>query len=78
MLTRIALLNIVKHRKRSLVVFAAAAVAVGIVISISGMFEGIRRSFFEGLVPDTGHIHHGCGPFCFDACLLTRSPPPEG
>jgi putative ABC transport system permease protein len=56
MIARIALLGVVKHYKRSLVVVAASAVACAVMISMGSLLNGLTASFYDGVVPASGHV----------------------
>lgn len=56
MLLRIALLGAVKHYKRSLVVAGAVAVACAVMIAIGSLLVGITASFYDSVVPVSGHV----------------------
>jgi putative ABC transport system permease protein len=56
MFAKVALLNIVKHAKRSLVVFVAVAIAVLVLSLIGGVIRGIQETVLGSIVPTAGHI----------------------
>ena len=56
MFVTLALRNIVKHGKRSLVVIVAVAVAVGVLSGISGTIRGMTDTVLESIVPTAGHV----------------------
>jgi putative ABC transport system permease protein len=56
MFAKIALLNIIKHAKRSVVVFAAVAVAVLILSLVAGLVRGVVGTFLSSIVPTAGHV----------------------
>jgi len=56
MFAKIALLNIVKHAKRSVVVFVAVALAVLVLCAVGGVIRGISDTVLGSIVPTAGHI----------------------
>lgn len=56
MFGKIALLNIVKHAKRSVVVFVAVAIAVFVLSLIGGVIRGIQDTVLGSIVPTAGHV----------------------
>lgn len=56
MFFKIALLNIIKHYKRSLVVLIAVVIAVLVMSVVSGAIRGLTESFTNNLLPESGHI----------------------
>jgi putative ABC transport system permease protein len=56
MFAKLALLNIVKHAKRSLVVFIAVAVAVMVLSLIGGVIRGFTDTILSSIIPTAGHI----------------------
>jgi putative ABC transport system permease protein len=59
---KIALLNIKKHLKRSLLVIFAVTISVVLLEFVSGMIDGLKSSFFDNMLRDTGHLQiHGQG-----------------
>ncbi len=56
MFAKIALLNIVKHAKRSVVVFVAVAIAVLVLSLIGGVLRGIQDTVLGAIIPTAGHI----------------------
>lgn len=58
---RLALLNIGKYRRRSTVIVISVALSMVVMVFVSGMLGGLRKSFFANLVQQSGHlqIHDG-------------------
>lgn len=56
MIPRLAFLSAVKHWKRSLVVSGAVAVACAVMIAIGSLLNGITGSFYDSVIPNSGHI----------------------
>jgi putative ABC transport system permease protein len=56
MFAKIALLNIVKHAKRSVVVFVGVAIAVLVLSLVGGVVQGVMGTFIASIVPTAGHI----------------------
>jgi putative ABC transport system permease protein len=56
MFAKIALLNIVKHAKRSVVVFVAVAIAVLVLSLIGGVVRGLTDTVLSSIVPTAGHL----------------------
>jgi putative ABC transport system permease protein len=56
MFAKIALLNIVKHAKRSVVVFVAVAIAVLVLTLVGGLVRGVVNTFLSSIVPTAGHV----------------------
>jgi len=56
MFAKIALLNIVKHARRSAVVFVAVAIAVLVLTLIGGVIRGIQDTVLGSIVPTAGHV----------------------
>ncbi|MGM0675621.1 MAG: hypothetical protein ACQETQ_13085, partial [Spirochaetota bacterium] len=55
-LPRIALLNITKHPRRTLLIMFAVMLSVVVMLFLEGMLEGMRRTFFQSTLRDTGHV----------------------
>jgi putative ABC transport system permease protein len=53
---KIALLNLRKHLKRSLLILGIVAFSVVIMIFVSGLFEGMRVAFFQNMFSSSGHV----------------------
>ena len=53
---KIALLNIKKHYKRSLVIIFAVTISVVVMILVGGMMDGMRDNFFNNLLTESGHL----------------------
>lgn len=53
---KVAYLNILKHPKRTLIILAAVALSVIVLVFMAGLFEGLRRSFFEQMLSSSGHL----------------------
>ena len=56
MIPRLALLQALKHYKRSLVVLGAATVAVTVMITVGSLLNGITASFYDTVIPNSGHV----------------------
>jgi len=56
MFAKIALLNIVKHAKRSVVVFVGVALAVLILSLVGGVIRGLTDTVLSSIIPTAGHI----------------------
>ena len=56
MFAKIALHNIVKHGKRSAVVFVGVAIAVLVLSLIGGVVRGLTDTVLSSIVPTAGHI----------------------
>ena len=56
MFAKIALLNIVKHANRSVVVFLGVAVAVLVLSLVGGLVRGVMGTFVSSIVPTAGHV----------------------
>ena len=56
MFAKIALLNILKHAKRSVVVFVGVAIAVLVLSLVGGVIRGIQDTVLGSIVPTAGHI----------------------
>jgi len=56
MFAKIAVLNIVKHARRSVVVFAAVAVAVFALTFIGSLIKGFESGFLDSILPTAGHL----------------------
>lgn len=73
MFFRMALLNLVKHRRRTALIVFAIMVSVLVMELMAGMFEGMRVNFFRNLTRESGHVQiHAAGyadrlnPFSLD------------
>lgn len=53
---KIAFLNIRKHMKRTLLIIGAVALSVVVLVVVSGLFEGLRSSFFDNMLSSSGHL----------------------
>lgn len=53
---QIAIRNLQKHLRRTLVIIMAVAVSVMSMILISGMIEGMKVNFFTSTLNDSGHL----------------------
>jgi putative ABC transport system permease protein len=61
-LPRIAVLNITKHPRRTLLIVFAIMLSVMVMLFVEGMLDGMRRTFFQRTLRDTGHIQlHDAG-----------------
>ncbi len=76
MFTKLALLNLKRHLKRTILILFAIAVSVVMMEVIAGLFEGFRNSFFRNLSNRGSHVViHGKGwedrldPFSIDYTL---------
>ena len=56
MFAKIALLNIVKHAKRSVVVFVGVALAVLVLSLVGGVIRGLTDTVLSSIIPTAGHI----------------------
>ena len=56
MLLRMALYNLAKHRRRTVLIVFAVLVSVLVMELMSGMFQGIRINFMTTLTEEGGHI----------------------
>lgn len=56
MFAKIALLNVLKHAKRSAVVFVGVAVAVLVLSLVGGLIRGILGTVLSSIVPTAGHV----------------------
>jgi putative ABC transport system permease protein len=73
MFLRMALLNLVKHRRRTALIVFAIMISVLVMEVMAGMFEGMRVNFFRNLTRESGHVQiHAAGyrdrlnPFSLD------------
>ena len=55
-LPRIAVLNISKHPRRTLLIAFAIMLSVLVMLFVEGMLDGMRRTFFQRTLRDTGHL----------------------
>ncbi len=53
---KIAFLNIFKHAKRSVVVFLAVMIAVGIMVGVNAAMSSISGTLVTNILPSSGHI----------------------
>jgi putative ABC transport system permease protein len=53
---RLALLSILTHRRRSAIIVLSVLVSVVFMILVEGMLGGLRTSFFEDLLQQSGHL----------------------
>jgi putative ABC transport system permease protein len=61
-LPRIAVLNISKHPRRTLLIVFAIMLSVMVMLFVEGMLDGMRRTFFQRTLRDTGHLQlHDAG-----------------
>ena len=61
-LPRIAVLSITKHPRRTLLIVFAIMLSVMVMLFVEGMLDGMRRTFFQRTLRDTGHIQlHDAG-----------------
>jgi putative ABC transport system permease protein len=61
-LPRIAVLNITKHPRRTLLIVFAILLSVMVMLFVEGMLDGMRRTFFQRTLMDTGHLQlHDAG-----------------
>lgn len=56
MFIKIAWLNLVKHRRRTLLIIFAVMVSVLVMEVVSGMFHGMTVNFFKSLTREGGHV----------------------
>jgi len=61
-LPRIAVLNLSKHPRRTLLIVFAILLSVVVMLFVEGMLDGMRRTFFQRTLRDTGHLQlHDAG-----------------
>lgn len=53
---RLAWLNIRKYRRRSSIIVFSVLLSVVVMVAVGGMMDGLRRSFFSGLLQESGHL----------------------
>ena len=59
---RMAALSILTHRRRSVIIAVSVLVCVVFMILVAGMLGGLRRSFFDDLLQQSGHLQiHAAG-----------------
>lgn len=56
MFIRLALLNLRRHRRRTLLIMFSVAMSVMVMELVAGMFEGFRDGFFRNLSDEGGHV----------------------
>ena len=56
MFVRMAVMNLVKHGRRTILIVFAIMVSVLVMEVIAGMFYGIRANFFRNLTQEGGHV----------------------
>ena len=56
MYLKMAISNLVKHRRRTLLIVFAVMVSVLVMEVVAGMFHGIRANFFRNLTQEGGHV----------------------
>lgn len=56
MFAKIALLNIIKHARRSAVVLLAVAISVAVLTFIGSLINGFERGFLDSILPTAGHL----------------------
>ncbi len=56
MFFKLAVFNVIKHRRRSLLIIFAVFASVLVMEVVAGMFHGIRQNFFENLTQQGGHV----------------------
>lgn len=56
MIFRMALLNLRKHWKRTLLILFAVMVSVLVMEVVAGMFQGISANFFRNITQEGGHV----------------------
>lgn len=55
-LLRMALFNLLKHRRRTLLIVVAVLLSVLVMEVVAGMLHGIRDNFFRNLTQEGGHV----------------------
>lgn len=53
---RLALFNLLKNRRRTILIVFAIMVSVLVMEVVAGMFEGMRLNFFRNLTGESGHV----------------------
>ena len=53
---KISLLNLRKHPRRTAMIIAAIALAVGAMELVAGMVDGMRENFFTNMLEESGHM----------------------
>ncbi len=53
---RLAWLNIRKYKRRSAIIVFSVLLSVVVMVSVGGMMDGLKRSFFSGLLQESGHL----------------------
>ncbi|NBC28467.1 MAG: FtsX-like permease family protein [Spirochaetes bacterium] len=53
---KLAVLSLTMHTRRTVVIIFAIAIAVAVMLAIDAMLSGMRTSFFEDSLQDSGHI----------------------
>lgn len=81
MFVKLAVLNLLKHRKRTLLLLFAIFTSVLVMEVVAGMFHGIEVNFFRNLTQEGGHVQlHAAGwedrlnPYSLDYMISDYSP----
>ncbi|HUX13622.1 MAG TPA: FtsX-like permease family protein [Spirochaetia bacterium] len=53
---RLAILNIRKYKRRSAIIIFSVLLSVVVMVTVGGMMDGVRRSFFSELLQQSGHL----------------------
>jgi putative ABC transport system permease protein len=53
---RLALLSVLKYRKRTVAIVIGVALSVVVMLVVAGMLDGMRKSFYREIIQDSGHI----------------------
>jgi len=53
---KLAIQNMRKHFKRTLVILLAVTVSVTVLLVVSGMMEGMKKSFYRNMLQEDGHV----------------------
>ena len=56
MFAKMAVVNLAKHRKRTVLIVFAVMASVLVMEVVAGMFHGIRDNFFRNVTQETGHV----------------------
>lgn len=53
---RLAVLSVLKYRKRTIAILIGIALSVVVMLVVAGMLDGMRKSFYTQIIRDSGHI----------------------
>lgn len=53
---KLAVLSLTMHAKRTVVIVFAIAMSIAVMLAIDAMLSGMRTSFFEDILQDSGHV----------------------